>query len=182
MHQIIIETCTIPDGVTASLEGTIVRVKGPKGELTRFFSEKNVKVTLNGKILKAEAERGTKREKRQIGTLIAHVKNMCRGVQKPYIYDLKICSGHFPMTVSIQGGILSVKNFLGEKVPRTLKLKEGAKVEMKGDHISVESPNIELAGGIAAEIERVCRIANRDRRVFQDGIYITHKDGVPVGI
>jgi large subunit ribosomal protein L6 len=69
---------------------------------------------------------------------------------------------------------------MGETVPRTLKIKPGVDVIVKEPEITVTSPDKELAALTAAAIEQIARRANFDRRVFQDGIYITHKDGVDI--
>ena len=130
----------------------------------------------NGKI-EFHAKKITKKEKCLIGTLSGHVDNMFKGVFEEFIYMLKICSGHFPMTVAKESNFVVVKNFLGEKVPRKAKITEGVKVDIKGDEIVVSSMDKELAGQIAANIEQSTRITNRDRRKFQDGCYITVKAG-----
>ncbi|MEK6856982.1 MAG: 50S ribosomal protein L6, partial [Nanoarchaeota archaeon] len=93
----------------------------------------------------------------------------------------KVCSGppqsHFPMQVNCAGGVFTVKNFLGEKIARTVKVNQGANVKITGTEITVESPDIELAGKTASDIELLVRISDKDRRTFQDGIYITQKPG-----
>ena len=61
-----------------------------------------------------------------------------------------------------------------------LEIKEGAEVKIEGDIITVESCSKETAGQTAADIEKLTKITNRDLRIFQDGIYITEKDGKPI--
>jgi large subunit ribosomal protein L6 len=84
------------------------------------------------------------------------------------------------MNVALSGNELVVKNFLGEKVPRTIKFDQGVKVKISGDIIEIESPDIELAGRTASKFEGLTFVSKRDRRIFQDGIYITQKAGVDV--
>jgi len=72
-----------------------------------------------------------------------------------------------------------VTNLFGEKVPRVAKLpwspgEVEVKVSNKTD-VVVKGIDKEKVGQTAANIERSCKIRNRDRRVFQDGIYITSK-------
>ena len=112
-----------------------------------------------------------------IGTFVAHSNNMIRGSKENHTYTLKICSGHFPMNVSVSDSKLTVKNFLGEKVPRVLKLMEGATIKVDGNMIHITSPSKEIAGQVSADIEQLTRRPGFDTRVFQDGIYLTIKDG-----
>ena len=100
---------------------------------------------------------------------------MLDGLSEGFKYKLKICSGHFPMSVNVEGSKLKIKNFLGEKIPREATLLKGVKVEVKGNEISLEGSDIEKLGQTASNIEQSTRITNRDRRVFQDGIYIVEK-------
>ena len=51
------------------------------------------------------------------------------------------------------------------------------KVNVKGTDIIVEGVDIEKVGQAAGKIEQLCRITNKDRRIFQDGIYIVEKNG-----
>lgn len=81
------------------------------------------------------------------------------------------------MNVALKGDELSIKNFLGEKVPRVMKIQPDVKVKIDGEKIVVEGIDIEKCGQCAANIEKTTRITNRDRRIFQDGIWITSKPG-----
>jgi len=78
---------------------------------------------------------------------------------------------HFPFKVEISGNEITINNFLGEKIPRKAKIVDGCKVEIKGDEISVSGINKESVGLTAARLEIATKVKNRDRRVFQDGIF-----------
>lgn len=170
----------LPNGITATLLDGMVTVKGPKGEISKSMKDPLIMIKVNGNVFSISATKDTKRQKRIINTFSAHLKNMILGVQQPYQYRLKICSGHFPMNVSIQGEKFVVKNFLGEKSPRTTTLKKGAIVKIEGEQILVESCDKDLAGQQASDIELLTAKRNRDLRVFQDGIYMTEKAGKKV--
>jgi large subunit ribosomal protein L6 len=174
------EKIAIPEGITFKAEGNVLTAKGKHGEVTRKIDDPKVTVKVEGSIAHIIAEGKTKREDRKLGTWRAHIANMLKGCQNGHLYKLKICSGHFPMNVSATEKELTVKNFLGEKVPRKLHLKPGAKVRIEGEIITVESSSKELSGQVAADIEKLTRIVGRDSRIFQDGIWITEKDGKTV--
>ena len=168
----------IPDGVSTEItpEGRIT-AKGKKGEVSKEFRAIGIQISKEGKSIVFSAKKATKKEKRMLGTFHAHLKNMVHGVVEGHKYAMKICSGHFPMTVIVKGNELSVKNFLGEKVPRTMDILENVTVKVDGAIVTVESPDIERAGTVAGRIELLTFISRRDRRIFQDGIFITHKSG-----
>lgn len=170
----------LPGGVTALVKDFVITVKGPKGEVKRRATAPQLKVVVDGNAIVLSVGNGTKREKTAINTLAAHVRNMIKGVQQPWVYKLKVCSSHFPMNVSVSGKDFTIKNLFGEKVPRTMKLKDGVTVKIAGQDITVESTDLELAGNTASDIEQLSRITHVDRRVFQDGIHMTEKCGVKV--
>jgi large subunit ribosomal protein L6 len=167
----------LPDGVTVQLNKAVLTIKGAKGEVNRDFIHPKANVLVEQNKIVLSALKATKREKTLLGTMASHIKNMIAGVQEPFTYKVKICSGHFPMNVSVSGKDLVVKNFLGESVPRKVELIEGTNVKVNGDEIVIVGVDKEKAGQMAARIENLCRITNRDTRIFQDGCYITHKAG-----
>lgn len=171
------EKIVLPEGVSASLEGKMLLLKGQKGELKKQFNRPYINIGVKGNDVFFKATRSTKREKKIIGSFVAHLKNMIKGISEGHKYVLKICSGHFPMNVSVSGEDLIIKNFFGEKIPRVLKLKGSVSVKVEGDQIIVESADKELAGQVSADIEQLTRRTNYDTRIFQDGVYIINKDG-----
>ena len=46
-----------------------------------------------------------------------------------------------------------------------------------GSSITPVLANKELVGVTASDIELLTKVKNRDRRIFQDGVYIINKDG-----
>lgn len=166
------EEVELKKGVSASIVGSIVTITGPKGKVVRNFLHPKVNVFLEGEKIMITAVKATKREKKIIGSFQAHIRNMIKGVLELHTYHLKICSSHFPMSVTVSGKEFSVKNFIGESVPRKVILKDDAEVKITGSDIVVTSPDKEIAGQVAAQIETLCRITKRDRRIFQDGCYI----------
>lgn len=177
MRRTIVKEIEVPEGVTLSYENKVFTAKGEKGENTKriFFPTVDIKVE-SGKVT-VLAENAGKSEKKLIGTCEAHIKNLIVGVTEGFEYKLKICSGHFPMNVSLNGNKFVVKNFLGEKVPREVTLKQGPQVKIDGQIITVTGIDKELTGQCAADIEQLMRVTNKDRRIFQDGIYIIEKNG-----
>ena len=167
----------IPEGVTVNVADTLVTVRGPKGEDSREYSYPGVGIVADGGKVTLSCSNASKREKRILSTFLAHVKNMLRGVRTPFEYKLKICSGHFPMNVSVSGNKLVVKNFLGEKHPRECSFVEGVSVKVSGTEVKVTGVSREKVGLVTGRIEQLCRITNKDRRIFQDGIYIVKKPG-----
>lgn len=165
------------NGVIAKLNGSTVTIKGPKGEVSREFRSQKITIHIADTKIDLMVMKATKREKTMLGTFESHLTNMVKGVQEPHLYKLKVCSGHFPMNVSVSGKDFVIKNFLGEAVARKVPLVPGVDVKVNGDYVTVISPDKELAGRMASAIENLCRITNRDRRIFQDGCYMTEKAG-----
>jgi large subunit ribosomal protein L6 len=166
--------------VQVEVSGNDVKVSGDGKVNERYFKAKHVEIKKDGNTLTVMTQSPKKSDRADVGTVMGHIKNMIIGIEKGYEYKLKVIYSHFPMTVKSENGFLNVDNFLGEKNPRKLKLVEGVDVQVKGQDILLKSHDKEKIGLCAGQIEQICMVKNRDKRVFQDGIYIVEKDGKPL--
>ncbi len=177
MKREIFQEVEIPEGVEVSLDENVLTVKGKKGEIKKEFNISKLSFEKKENKMVIGSKTASKNEKRMINTIVAHMRNMIKGVQEGYEYILKIANSHFPMNVTLQEKEATIKNFLGEKIPRKLKILDNVEVKIAKDIIIINSCDKELAGQTAANFEKATRIRMKDRRVFQDGIFITSKAG-----
>ncbi|MCS7107011.1 MAG: 50S ribosomal protein L6 [Acidilobaceae archaeon] len=163
----------VPQGVTAEVVGALVKIKGPKGELARDFGHaRGVIISQkDGKIL-IESFFPSAREKATVGSIAAHIKNMIVGVTRGFRYKLKVIYVHYPISVKVEKGGVSITNLIGEKHVRRVEVPSGVKVTVSGQDVIVEGIDIDKVAQTAARIEEVTRIKGKDRRKFSDGIYI----------
>jgi large subunit ribosomal protein L6 len=170
-------TITIPEQVQLDIEGRKVKATGPKGTLEEDFSHLPVQFAVEDRSLRVYSSWARKREVALVGTAIAHVRNMIRGVTSGFTYKLKIVYAHFPMIVKVQEkeGRITIDNFTGEKTPRVAKIIGPTKVKVVGDEIHVQGTNLRDVSQTAANIQSATRIKDKDQRVFLDGIYVFEK-------
>lgn len=176
------EQVELGEGVTATFDKAthILAVVGPKGTVSKQLHHPALSIEVKDGFVIFIAKNATMREKKRLFTFKSHTKNMVKGVTEGYVYKLKICSGHFPMSVAVKGNKFEIKNFIGEKVPRVLKVKAGAEVKVNGQEVEVTGINKEIVSQVAADIEQLSRRPGFDTRIFQDGIFIVEKDGKQV--
>ncbi|MBI4170920.1 MAG: 50S ribosomal protein L6 [Candidatus Aenigmarchaeota archaeon] len=167
----------IPDNVETKIEGKSVAVKGPKGEIAKDFNDprfnEEIEILQNERKIIVKTYSEKRKAQAMVGTIAAHLKNMFVGVSDGYSYELKIVYSHFPITVAAKDGVVEVKNFLGEKGVRKVDIFGTCGVHIEKDIIKVTGINVEDVGQTAANIERACRVRRRDRRIFQDGIFLS---------
>jgi len=171
------EKIIIPEGIEISLENNILKIKGPNGENQRKLLNPKIKISKKENYILLESKKPTKREKTVLNTFKAHIKNLIKGVNEKFSYSIKICSGHFPINVSLENNLLVIKNFFGEKKSRKAKILNGVEAKIKGNIINLESIDKEKVGQTASNIEQATRRCGFDRRIYQDGCWIIEKDG-----
>ena len=168
----------VPSGIDIRIEKQKIHMKKGDKEIERSLHPFLI-VKQEGSSIVITARKNRKTEKRLLGTLEAHIHNMIKGLEKPFIYKLQVVNVHFPMTVSHDKAKneFVVKNFLGEKNDRRIPLVAGVDIKINKDIIEIESHDIEKAGQAATNIEKGTHVRNKDRRIYQDGIFIIEKPG-----
>ena len=169
----------LPEGASASIAGDVITVSKDGQSLSREFRHHKVEVRAVNGDLEVFVNLPRRSDKALAGTWAAHLRNMVLGIDEGFEYRLKAVFSHFPMSLKVDGKQMIINNLFGEKVPRVAKLPwSPAEVEVRVENkpdVVVRGADREKVGQTAANIERACRIKKRDRRVFQDGIYIVSK-------
>ncbi|MBI3334626.1 50S ribosomal protein L6 [Candidatus Pacearchaeota archaeon] len=177
MKKKLLEKIKIPSGVSCTLSGGVLSCTKDGNSISRSVVFPGITVELSGDEIIFASKRGSKKDLKVIKSYGAHLANMFHGLKTEFIYTLEACNVHFPMTLKVDKDTLVINNFLGEKTPRKAKILPTVKAEIKGQKITLSSYNKEAAGQTAANIEKATKIRNRDRRIFQDGIYLIERPG-----
>ena len=168
-------TVELPQGVTASVKGRELLVKGPNGSATKVFQRIPVDVEVKGNQVTIKPFTGKKKDVISANTVSSIVRALAHGVTKGYEYRMKVVFAHFPVTVKIKDDMVVVDNFMGERSPRLAKILAGCKVTTEGDDIIIRGASLEQIGQTAANVEQATRIKRKDQRIFLDGIYVYEK-------
>ncbi len=162
----------IPENTTITVNADNVTVKGKAATLEKKFSPRVLKVAVeNNEVTVNPIGKKTRRVAAMQGAFESHLRNMIKGSNESYEKKLTLVYAHFPVSVEVKGELIQIKNFLGEKTPRTAKIKGKTKVVVKGQEITVTGNDKEDVGQTCSNIIKATRITKRDVRVFQDGIY-----------
>ena len=137
----------IPKDVEVKLEGGLLTVKGPKGELKRQVHPK-VQVDMDGdEISVSVAERS--RESRSLHGLFAVlIKNMVTGVTEGFERVLEISGVGYRAEVKGRSAVLN----LGYSRPMTYELPDGVEAIAEKSKIILRGIDKELLGMTAAKI------------------------------
>ena len=178
------QTVKFPEGVSFKVQSRRVTVKGPRGTLRRAFRHLAVDIKKTGpNTLMVEKWFGIHKELAAVRTVCSHIENMIKGVTKGYKYKMRSVYAHFPINVAIQdgGSAVEIRNFLGEKFTRSVKMLKGVKIEASAaqkDEFILIGNDIELVSQSAALIQQSTTVKNKDIRKFLDGVYVSEKGHV----
>mgnify|MGYP002832308145 CR=1 FL=1 len=165
----------MPEGTELEIKDSEITMKANGKENSRVFKTKGISFKKTDKGLEVEATPAKRSMNARLKTIVGHLQNMAKGLQEEYEYNLTIVFSHFPMSVNVKGDVLEINNFAGEKKPRFSKILSGTTVTIKGKDVVVKGIDKETVGQTAANMESATKVKNRDRRIFQDGIFIVSK-------
>jgi large subunit ribosomal protein L6 len=174
MSRIGKKAVAIPAGVTASVEGQTVKMKGPKGAL-EFVVPDDIVVKMDNGAIKVDPKSETKRALAMWGTSRTLVSNLIAGVTKGFETRLEITGVGYRATV--QGKNLHIA--LGYSHDITYPIPDGiAIVAPKPTEIVVTGIDKQKVGQVAAEI-RGFRPPEpyKGKGVRYAGEYIFRKEG-----
>lgn len=142
---------TIPENVTVTVNGNIVTVKGPKGELSTEINE-NIAVSVNGNEL--TVTRANDNVKNFHGTANANIKNMIVGVTEGYQKGLEAVGVGYRFAVN--GNKITVT--AGYSHPVIVEVPADLTVEaVSNTEIIVRGIDKCLVGEFAANIRKIRR-------------------------
>jgi large subunit ribosomal protein L6 len=138
----------VPSGVTANVEGQMVKVKGPKGQLQVVLHD-DVSVELDKGTVKVAPRFETKRSRSLYGTSRALIANLVEGVTKGFEKKLEISGVGY--RAAVQGKNLQLA--LGYSHDVMFAIPEGITiVTPKPTEIIINGIDIQRVGQVAAEI------------------------------
>jgi len=142
----------VPSGVTVTVDGTNVKVKGPKGELTQEIDPAITVVQEDG-VLTFTRPSDEKEHRSKHGLYRALVANMVTGVTEGYRVDMELVGVGYRASAAGQELTLA----LGYSHPIVMVLPNEIKLESetkKGSNptITLTSHDLQLIGMVAAKI------------------------------
>ena len=138
----------VPSGVTASVEGQTVKMKGPKGAL-QYIVPDDIIVKMEQGAIKVDPREETKRARAMWGTSRTLVSNLVTGVTKGFESKLEITGVGY--RAAVQGKNLQIQ--LGFSHDVVYPIPEGIAVATpKPTEIVVSGIDKQRVGQVAAEI------------------------------
>ena len=151
MYRVGKKPVEIPAGVTVTLNGNTVTVKGPKGELTRTFHS-DIEIKVEDNIVVVNRPSDEKLHRSLHGTTRAIIANMVEGVSKGFERNLELIGVGYRAQKQGKKLVLNV----GYSHPVEIEPEEGIEIEVPANtKISIKGTDKERVGALAANIRDV---------------------------
>jgi large subunit ribosomal protein L6 len=142
---------TLPKGVTLDLQGQVVAVKGPKGELRRSLHPE-MQLALADGVLTVARPSEDKKHKALHGLTRTLIQNMVDGVAKGFNKTLEIQGVGYKAEAKPYG----VNLIVGFSHPVKYEAPKGIKISVENNTVvKIEGADKEIVGQVAAELRGV---------------------------
>jgi large subunit ribosomal protein L9e len=174
----------VPADVKVAVQSRHVTVTGPRGTLKRDFRhaqlDLHVKEVDGAQTVVVELWYGASKKQASTRTILSHISNMVTGTRLGFQYKMRCVYAHFPVNTNIEdkGTRVEIRNFLGERRVRDIKMMEGVTIRKDPDvkdQILLEGNNIDNVSRSCALVRQSCMVRKKDIRKFLDGIYVSGK-------
>lgn len=164
----------IPAGVTVTINGSDVTVKGPKGELSRSFNS-DLTITLEENVLTVTRPSDDKNHRALHGTTRAVLSNMVEGVSKGFERTLELIGVGY--RAQKQGSKLVLN--VGYSHPVEFEPGQELEVEVPANtKVIIKGINKEKVGAFAADIRAVRPPEPyKGKGIRYEGEYVRRKEG-----
>lgn len=137
----------IPEGVTVNIDGGVVSVKGPKGELTKPLME-GISISIDGSLIRVSMLDSGKNNTAKWGLERALISNLVTGVSKGFEKVLEFKGVGYKASVKENDLELA----LGYSHPVIIPGVEGITFSVEKNTIKISGIDKELVGKLAADI------------------------------
>jgi len=174
MSRIGKQPVALPDGVTATLSGQTVEVKGPKQTKAFTFTD-DVTIAIEDGQITVSPRGKSKRARQQWGMSRTIIANLVHGSKEPFKKELEIQGVGY--RAQVQGNILKLNLGLSHDVD--FPIPEGITVTApKPTELVVEGHDKQLVGEVAANIRDWRRPEPyKGKGIRYKGEYIFQKEG-----
>ena len=165
---------TIPTGVTVTLEGTTVSVKGPKGSLAREFKTNLIAIVIDGSEITLAPVGTDKLSEGLWGTYASHIINMITGVTDGYSKALEIEGVGYRWEV--KGSEIHMQ--VGFSHPVVMAIPEGITAIAEKQQMTISGFDKELVGSFTADVRSQKKPEPyKGKGIRYKGEYIRRKQG-----
>lgn len=141
----------IPAGVTVTMDGHTVNVKGPKGELTNTFNS-DMAINIEDNVITVTRPSDAKEHRSIHGTTRSLIANMVEGVSKGYEKTLELVGVGYRAQKQGKKLVLNV----GYSHPVEFDPEEGIEIDVPANtKVIVKGYNKEKVGALASNIRAV---------------------------
>nr|QUE28478.1 ribosomal protein L6 [Porphyrostromium boryanum] len=151
MSRIGKQIIAVPKNVSVDIQGSLIKVKGPKGELSRVCNSQ-MKLLHEDGLLKVEKNVDTKKTNQLHGLTRSLIYNMVYGVSEGFFKELEIKGVGYRSQMDGKNLVLNV----GYSHPVKIEPPEGIEIKVQNNtEITVKGIDKEMVGQTASKIRSI---------------------------